>query len=242
MKFSKKLLEGKLLKRYKRFFADVEYQGEVYTIHVPNTGSLKAVIEKEPKALQKCWFSLHGDKTKKLQGTLEAVQSVNGTWVGVNTSNPNKIVTEAIQTSIETKKPLFKHWKGYDHYQSEYKINKESRLDGLLSKGDKKHFIEIKNTTYAEGTTAMFPDAVTERGQKHLIEMMKLIDEGHQCELIFTIQRDDVKSFAPAAKLDPKYAELFRKAIDHGLIINPVIVHIDRDSVYLTDQVLPIVK
>ena len=107
MKFKEKLLEGVLLQRYKRFFADVEYKNEKYSIHVPNTGSLKGVIEKNQK--QKCWFSLHGDETKKLKGTLEVVQAVNGTWVGVNTSNPNKIVNEAIQLGLQNGKSHFKH-------------------------------------------------------------------------------------------------------------------------------------
>ena len=98
MKFKAPLLEGTLLQRYNRFFADVEYLGETFTIHVPNTGSLKGVIEKDHP--HKCWFSLHGDESKKLKGTLEAVQALNGTWVGVNTSNPNKIVQEAIVAAI----------------------------------------------------------------------------------------------------------------------------------------------
>ena len=106
MKFSKPLLVGTLLQRYKRFFADVEYKGEKITIHVPNTGSLKGVIDKNLK--QQCWFSLHGDTSKKLKGTLEAIQAANGTWVGMNTSNPNKIVQEAIlnlKTAVDASPP-----------------------------------------------------------------------------------------------------------------------------------------
>lgn len=251
MKFKNKLLEGVLLQRYKRFFADVEYKGEKYTIHVPNTGSLKGVIEKNQK--QKCWFSLHGDETKKLKGTLEAVQALNGTWVGVNTSNPNKIVQEAINEGIVDKNPHFSHWKDYEFYKSEYKISKETRLDGVFCKKEtdlenvksKKHFIEIKNTTLAgekDGKlTAMFPDAVTERGQKHLIELMDLMKKGHTAELIFTVQRSDVKVFAPAEKIDPEYARLLIEAKKKGLIVTPVVVFIDQTEIYLTKKIIELI-
>jgi sugar fermentation stimulation protein A len=250
MKFKNKLFEGLLLDRYKRFFADVEHNGEKITIHVPNTGSLKSVIEKKPMQPQKCWFSLHGDESKKLKGTLEAVQTATGAWVGVNTSNPNRIVTEAAQLSIESGKPFLPHWKDFGFYKPEYKINKESRLDGAFLKTEsdlenpksKKHFIEIKNTTFqsdiAGDSHAQFPDAVTERGQKHLIEMMKLIDEGHACELIFAVQRNDVKYFSAAEQFDPEYAGLLAKAEKKGMIISPLICEITREHVVLTNQLL----
>ena len=248
MKFKSKLLEGVLLQRYKRFFADVEYKGEKITIHVPNTGSLKGVVEKDQK--QKCWFSLHGDETKKLKGTLEAVQATNGTWVGVNTSNPNRVVQEAIQNAIDKNKSHFDHWSKYSFYKSEFKISKETRLDGVFCSSEddlenakaKKHFIEIKNTTYVGiqngKLIAKFPDAVTERGQKHIKEMMKLIEQGHKAELIFTVQRNDVKGFAPAEEVDPEYAKLLNQAIKKGLIVSPVVVDINQDEVKFTKKVL----
>lgn len=255
MRFSQGLIQGKLIQRYKRFFADVEYElnGKKIsaTIHVPNTGSLKAVIEKNPKENQNCLFSIHNDPEKKLKGTLEAVQTVDGTWVGVNTSNPNRIVTEVIQAGIENKKPLFKHWAEYSFYKPEFKISKETRLDGVFCRKpedidnpkSKKHFIEIKNTTYKvlinEQAFAQFPDAVTERGQKHLIEMISLMKDGHKCELIFTVQRQDVSYFS-ASKLDPDYAQLLKKAFDQGLIITPALVQVDSHQVVLTDKVLGI--
>lgn len=253
MKFDKPLYEGLLLSRYKRFFADVDLNGEKYTIHVPNTGSLKAVIEKNPAQPQRCWFSLHGDPTKKLKGTLEAVQTEEGAWVGVNTSNPNRIVTEAIQNAIETGKPFVKDWAEYTFYKPEYKISKETRLDGAFfhKKMDidnpkaKKHFIEIKNTTYRSRIDkkyhAQFPDAVTERGQKHLTEMMQLMQQGHKCELIFAVQRSDVEFFSPCAELDPAYALLLRKAFDAGLVISPMLVSVGRDEIVLTPNKLDVV-
>lgn len=253
MKFQQALYEGVLLSRYKRFFADVEYNGEKITIHVPNTGSLKTVIEKDLQIPQKCWFSLHNDPTKKLKGTLEAVQTPEGAWVGVNTSTPNKVVAEAIQNGIKSHKGFLSHWVEYGFYKSEYKISKETRLDGALffkeedltNEKAKIHFIEIKNTTYkaiVEGKAhAQFPDAVTERGQKHIEEMINLMEQGHKCEFIFTIQRDDVEYFSPCKTIDPEYAKLLKIAVDKGLIVTPLIVNINQTEVLLTNRKLPVV-
>lgn len=259
MKFSKKLYEGILLSRYKRFFADVEYKGEKITIHVPNTGSLKSVIDKDAQKPQKVWFSLHGDESKKLKGTLEAVQAINGTWVGINTSNPNRIVTEAINEAIESGKSFLPHWKGYGFYKSEYKISQETRLDGAFFKTEddfnaikkdpkakvKIHFIEIKNTTYLpdgqKKPIVMFPDGVSERAQKHLVEMMDLMKQGHQCEIIYTVQRSDVEGFSPCEAMDPDYAKLFYKAVDAGLIVSPLIVDFDQNQTRLTTNKLKVI-
>lgn len=257
MKFSQTLVEGTLLKRYKRFFADVEFidpattNKRALTIHVPNTGSLKSVLAK-PVQTQKCWFTLNEDPARKLKGTLQAVQTLDGVWVGVNTSNPNKIVQEAALQSIRSGKPFFKHWAPYKFYKSEIKISKETRLDGVFykeeddleNKKSKLHYIEIKNTTLMtdiDGVKhAQFPDAVTERGQKHLKELMSLIDDGHEAELIFTIQRNDAKYFSVAKAIDPEYAKLFEKAIKKGLIVTPVVVDLTQEMTALSKKVLPV--
>ncbi len=245
MKFSKKLFEGILLFRYKRFFADVEYKGEKITIHVPNTGSLKSVIEKSPLKPQKCWFSLHEDPAKKLKGTLEAIQTTDGVWVGINTSNPNRIVTEAIKNSIESSAVFLPQWKKYQFYKSEYKINKETRLDGAFldaENGNPIHYIEIKNTTYSSQKGHVeFPDAVTERGQKHLREMMSLMKQGFKCEIIYTVQRNDVKTFSPCKAMDPEYAKLFDQAVKQGLIVSPLAVSLNQSEIVLTNEVLKII-
>ncbi|MBC7458461.1 MAG: DNA/RNA nuclease SfsA [Bdellovibrionaceae bacterium] len=247
MKFQKKLLQGTLLKRYKRFFADVEYvddsgQKIALTIHCPNTGSLKSVIEKDQS--HECWFSLSDDPDRKLKGTLEAVKTSTGAWAGVNTSWPNKIVQEAILTSFENKKPFFKHWSEYSFYKSEHKISKETRLDGVFCVAEKdlenpkakKHFIEIKNVTLVRDGVAQFPDAETTRGQKHLQELMDLVKEGHKAELIFTIQRNDAKSFAVAEDIDPVYKKLFDQAVKVGVIMTPVLVDLSQDGVFLSSS------
>lgn len=250
IEFKTKLTEGILLKRYKRFFADVEYLDAKtnkkiqLTIHCPNTGSLKSVIEKDQQ--HACWFSISDDPARKLKGTLEAVKAASGAWVGVNTSWPNKVVQFAANQSIESKKPHFENWKTYSYYKSEYKISKETRLDGVFCVDEshledekaKKHYIEIKNVSLARGGIAQFPDAVTERGQKHLQELMKLIDKGHKAELIFTIQRNDVTEFSVAEDIDPAYKKLFDQAIKKGLIVTPVLVEITQDWITLSKKTL----
>jgi sugar fermentation stimulation protein A len=246
-----KFIEGFLQQRYKRFFADVECEGKVYLLHVPNTGSLQSVIEKTPLKAPKCWFTLHNDPKKKTQGTLEAVQAPTGAWVGVNTSTPNKLVAREAQNSVqEGGLPFLTHWKGYRFFRSEIKINSETRLDGVFCRQEKdlddsaamKHYVEVKNTTYREvidGVAhAQFPDAVTERGQKHLHELMKLMQQGHTCELIFTVQRNDVEVFSPCAAIDPEYARLLYAAREKGLIITPLICSVEQSGVTLLPTTL----
>ncbi len=255
MKFHHTLIEGLLLKRYKRFFGDVEFthpktgQKQMITVHVPNTGSMKGVLAK-PTVPQLCWFSLSDNLSRKLKGTLEAVKTVDGVWVGVNTSHPNKVVQEVAVASTASNTPFFRHWKNYNFYKSEHKISKETRLDGVFffnendldEEASKKHYVEIKNTslmTEIDGSKhAQFPDSVTERGQKHLTELMKLIDDGHQSELIFTIQRADAEYFSIAQDIDPVYDKLFRQAIKKGLIVTPVIVDFDQHQISLSKKVL----
>lgn len=232
MKFAKKLEQGEFLKRYKRFFADIRHQGEVITAHVPNTGSLKSV--NNPGAM--CLFSMSDDPARKLKYTLEAIQAPSGAWVGVNTSTPNKIGKEAAEARH------FAHWKNFSQVRSEVKINAETRLDMMLwNEGDSSHhYIEIKNTTLMEDGVARFPDAVTTRGQKHLRELMRLQEEGHSVEIIFTIQRGDVHSFGPADDIDPDYGRLLREAHAKGVRITPVVVEFSEQEVKFSQRVLPL--
>jgi sugar fermentation stimulation protein A len=169
-------------------------------------------------------------------------------WVGVNTQIPNKIVREAVEAK------LLPHWKNYDYYQAEAKINEKSRLDFVLSdreiydfktinlktSKEKFHFVEVKNVSLVEDGIAMFPDAVTERGQKHLEELMKLIDMGHTAEILFTIQRTDATVFRAAHEIDPDYAKLLKKAKDHCVLITPLQCKLSSQEICLTPEVLPL--
>jgi sugar fermentation stimulation protein A len=230
------LTKGVFLKRYKRFLADVQIDDKIITVHVPNTGSMKSC--NNPNSL--CLFSTHNNPDRKIPYTLEAIKSDN-TWVGVNTSWPNKIAAECF------KKKYFNHWRKFDCYQTEVKISKDSRIDMVLwssadvpeqklktssfEKNHKFHLIEVKNVTLKEGDFALFPDAVTERGQKHLKELIHFLDLGMTAEMLFIIQRSDCHIFKPAWQIDPEYAQLLVKAKSKGLIITPLVVNFSETEI-----------
>lgn len=230
-KFDQKLEEGVFLKRYKRFFADIEWKGQVITAHTANTGSLKTCLEPG----RPCLFRIHDDPNRKLKYSLEMIRTPDG-WVGINTSIPNQIVKTALTGS------LLSHWKGWDDIKSEFKLNPETRLDFKLSdsKTGTSHFIEVKNVTMATGLRAQFPDAVTTRGQKHLRELMTLMEEGHSAELVFVVQRPSCQVFSPADEIDPEYGRLLRQAIQKGLRVTPLVADLSDQEVRLTGRVLEI--
>ena len=241
MKFSKALKQGQFLKRYKRFFADVALNGETVVAHVPNTGSLKGVNI----AGQPCRVSESDNPERKLKFTLEMIQAPSGAWVGVNTSTPNTVMKETLFHAVKENRIFaesLKHWTDYSEVKPEYKISKETRLDFCLynSEDGPKHFVEVKNTTLADGDIAKFPDAVTERGQKHLRELMSLIEKGNTAEIVFTIQRNDCTSFAPADDIDPEYGRLLREAIKAGVKVSPLVLAVSEDGVFFEGVVLPL--
>lgn len=239
MVYKKSLVEGKFLKRYKRFFADVEINGEIVVAHVPNTGSMKTCIEENAP----CFLTHNPDPKRKLKWTLERLQIAKH-LVGVNTGIPNNLVFEAWENKVVP------HWLDYDCAQKEVKINAESRLDMAMWKSKdfpeitkltpqflnelfsvkqtsskmyspttqgKIHFIEIKNVTMAQDTTALFPDAVTSRGTKHIEELIKLMELGHSCEMVFVVQREGVTQFDIARDIDPNYDQTLKAAVQKGL-------------------------
>lgn len=238
MKFKTAVREGILLKRYKRFFADVNLSGDTVVAHVPNTGSMKGANEPG----RACLVTESDNPERKLKFTLEAVKSAGGAWIGVNTSWPNQLAKEAFNNKV------FAHWQKFDQLQAEVKLNPESRIDLVLTqtKTGKKHYVEIKNVTLAVGDleknkgTAQFPDAVTERGQKHLRELMKLVDDGHTAEILFTVQRGDCITFSPADDIDEEYGKLLREAVKKGVTATAAVVRLSPDEIVLTNQQLPI--
>lgn len=230
MEIQKKIHQGVFLKRYKRFFADIEWNGQTVVAHVANTGSLKSCNQPG----QPCLFTESDDPNRKLKYSLEMIQAPSGAWVGINTSWPNALVKEALLSK------LLPHWESWEEIKPEYKITPETRFDFAAFAGDKKHFIEVKNVTMADGEIAQFPDAITERGQKHLRELMRMIDEGHSAELVFVIQRNDVKSFAPADHIDPEYGRLLRQAIAKGVRVVPLLTEWKSPKVTLLKTILPL--
>lgn len=224
------LVQGILLKRYKRFFADVELENQQVVAHVPNTGSLKGVLVSKN---QPCWMTPAKDPERKLKYTLEAVQVPSGTWVGVNTSYPNKLVQ---QLFLDQQIP---DWLSFESIKMEVKISDHTRLDGcLFAKDGKKRFIEIKNVSLTDGKqTALFPDAVTERGQKHLQELMGLMKQGHEAEIVFVIQRNDVTKFAAAKDIDPDYAKLLEEFVVNKGIVRVLVFQLTKKGIQFSQEI-----
>lgn len=238
MKFKTAVREGIFLKRYKRFFADVKLGNEIVVAHVPNTGSLKSASE----AGAPCLVTESDNPERKLKFTLEAIQMPSGAWVGVNTSWPNLLAKEAFESRI------FSHWQDFDELKAEVKLSPETRIDLVLSdtKKGRKHFVEIKNVTMASGEVhqkkgmAHFPDAVTERGQKHLRELMKLVKDGHTAEILFAIQRSDCTHFSPADEVDPIYGKLLREAAQAGVVVTAALVDVSHREIFYSGKMLQI--
>ena len=209
------LKPGKLIKRYKRFLADIELNtGETIVAHCPNTGPMKGVCEPDSEV----WVSKHDNPKRKLAYTWEMIR-VNNTWVGVNTWLPNRVMKNFLEQKL-----LPELATRYDSIRREVPYGKEgkSRIDFLLSKADRPDiYLEVKNVTLTQGSDALFPDTVTTRGQKHLQELIALIPHAKPVMLYF-INRGDCSRFAPADTCDPKYGELLRQAVSAGVEIFPL--------------------
>ena len=240
MKFADPLVEGRFIKRYKRFFADIQRDGEIITAHVPNTGSMKGcLIEGAP-----CRFTINNNPKRKLKYTLQMIK-IGKTWVGVNTNLPNSMVWEAFESRA------ISHWEKFQWGRKEVPINNSSRIDLVLwnhtttphpnkkmetswfknTKNGVFHFVEVKNVTLEVGNSAQFPDAITTRGQRHLIELIKLVEVGHSAEIFFTIQRNDCDHFSPADGVDPEYGRLLREAKKAGVLISPYPCRIKKSGI-----------
>lgn len=212
------LKSGTLLKRYKRFLADIELDsGEIITAHCPNTGPMTGVcIPGKPVQV-----SQSDNPKRKLPYTWELIQLDDNqpTWVGVNTNLPNRVIKLALEKQIFPE--LIGH---YQNIRTEvpYGKEKKSRVDFVLTGDDSQPsiYLEVKNTTWTQGNLALFPDTVTTRGQKHLRELMALVPECRAIMLYF-INRGDCVSFAPGDAADPKYGELLREAVDKGVEVFP---------------------
>lgn len=208
--FSSPLIEGKLIKRYKRFFADVELaNGDIVTAHCANTGSMKTCGQPGDTV-----FVLHAPSpTRKLAYTWELTKTPKG-FIGVNTSRPNHIVAKA----IENQKIV--ELVGYSEMEQEVKYGANSRIDILLSCPKKGHcYVEVKNTTLLEGDVVLFPDAVSSRGLKHLQELSQMVKEGHRAVMFYLVNRAEGSHFTPASKIDPAYSKGLKEAVKAGVEI-----------------------
>ncbi|MES1026153.1 DNA/RNA nuclease SfsA [Gloeocapsa sp. BRSZ] len=204
---------GVLLKRYKRFFADVQLEsGEIVTAHCPNTGPMTGICQ--PGSAVQVSYSDNPKRSLKYTWEMILVNDNEPTWVGVNTSLPNRIVKLALEENLF---PLGSYNK--IRFEVPYGTDKKSRVDFVLD-GDRTTYIEVKSTTWVHGRTALFPDTETTRGQKHLRELTALIPASDAVMLYF-INRGDCTAFAPGDSADPIYGQLLRAAIALGLKILP---------------------
>ena len=202
------LLEARFLKRYKRFFADFALpDGRVVTAHCANTGSMKTcMLEGAPS-----WLTHHGDPRRKLAYSWQAVRMPDG-WVGINTALANTLVVEAIQNGTVSQ------LQGFHELQTEQKYGTRSRVDILLKGGGPDCYVEVKNVTLQlDPGLAGFPDAVTERGTKHVRELCAMLEAGHRAVLFFCVQRASARKVAPADRFDPVYGAALREAVAKGL-------------------------
>ena len=208
--FWPELIPGILIRRYKRFLAEVKLSnGHTVTAHCPNTGSMKKCSETG----RRVYLSYHNNPKRKLKYTWEMIE-MPGSLVGVNTLVPNRLVKKAIESAQVER--LF----GYNRITSEVSVGKRSRIDLFLEKNDQKNcYVEIKNCTLVEKGIAAFPDAVTSRGLKHLVELQRLVSLGSRAVIFFLIQRMDATAFKPADWIDPDYARALRQAVERGVEI-----------------------
>ncbi len=221
MRWPSPLIEGRLVRRYKRFMADIELaDGTVVTAHCANTGSMKGCRPEGAKVL----ISPANDPKRKLKYTWELVD-IDGTWVGINTSKPNGIVEEAIRAGIITELHPF------DSLRREVKYGVNSRIDILLENVGVKTYVEVKNATLAEDGLARFPDSVSVRASKHMRELANMVEQGHRAAVVFLVHRDDCSAFAPADDIDPDYGNALRAAARSGVLVLPYLARCSAQGV-----------
>ena len=212
MEFKTPLIEATLLRRYKRFLADVCLgDGELITVHTANTGSMLGCAEPGSRV----WLSRSESTTRKYPYSWEITETAAGVLVGVNTALPNALVREAIESGV------IGELQGYDSLRGEVSFGSErSRIDWLLENGGKAAcYVEVKNVTAAVADTAIFPDAVSARGAKHLRELMGVVAAGQRGVLCFCVQRGDVTAVRPADEIDAVYGKILRDARQNGVEI-----------------------
>ena len=222
------LVAGKLVQRYQRFLADVRLKnGRVVTAHCPNTGSMTGCCE----VGRPVYLSRHDNPRRKLKYTWELID-MPASLVGVNTLVPNRLVAFSVDAG------QIPALEGYDQIQREVRIGSHTRIDLLLTAPDRRHcYVEIKNCTLVQNGVAMFPDAVTSRGQKHLQELEKRVAAGDRSVIFFFIQRQDAIRFRPADSIDPAYGRFLRRAVKKGVEVLAYDVAIDLHGIRLRKQV-----
>jgi sugar fermentation stimulation protein A len=209
MNFDNPLIPGLFIKRYKRFFADVNIQNKIITAHCANSGSMRGLLNKNNKV----WITESNNKKRKLKYTLQVIED-NGSKIGVNTHFTNKIVNHALEEN------LIKEFSSKVKIKREQVFGEHTRFDFYLEDGKTKSFLEVKNVTLKrKSTIAEFPDSITSRGTKHLNELINAKKKGFESYLLFVIQREDCNKFAIAKDIDPEYSKTLINAIKNNVKI-----------------------
>lgn len=234
MQFEFPLLQGRLVRRYKRFLADVELaDGTQITAHTPNTGSMLGCCTPGSRV----WLRDSGDAKRKYPFSWELVETESGTLVGINTGLSNRLVEEAIEAG---RAPQLD---GYDTIRREVRYgNENSRIDLLLTGHARAAdcYVEVKNVTLAEGSVGLFPDAVSTRASKHLRELAAMVAQGHRACLVYCVQRDDVVQMQPADHIDAAYGSALREALQAGVEVLALQAQVSPEGIVLHDA-LPVV-
>jgi len=227
MEFKEKLLQGTLVKRYKRFFADIKISNKIITAHCPNSGSMMGLLNKGNKV----WFSASDNPKRKLKYTLEIIE-IGKELVGINTLLANKIVLEAL------KNKKIKSLVGFNKIRTEVQFSKKTRFDFLISNNKEKCFLEIKNVTLSrEKKIAEFPDAITSRGTKHLNELVVAKRKGFESYILYLIQREDCNLFKIANDVDKEYKFAFDEALKSGVKILCYDCKLNTKEIKLNNQI-----
>jgi sugar fermentation stimulation protein A len=209
MNFENPLISGLFIKRYKRFFADVNVNNKIVTAHCANSGSMMGLLNKNNKV----WLTESNNKKRKLKYTLQIIEEKKSK-VGVNTHLTNKIVNHALE------KNLISGFSSKVQIKSEQVFGQNTRFDFYLEDGKSKSFLEVKNVTLKrKNKIAEFPDSITTRGTKHLNELINATKKGFKSYLLFVIQRDDCNTFEIAKDIDPVYSKTLIRAIKHNVKI-----------------------
>lgn len=231
MEFTKPLIPGTLIRRYKRFLADVRLDdGTTVTAHCANTGSMMQVSEPGSPVM----LSEAENPKRKTRWDWQLVK-INGLWAGINTSVPNILLKEGFE------KEIIDAFRGYDTIKMEVPYGeKNSRADAMLTgqSGTQKMYVEAKNVTLVENGRALFPDAVTSRGLKHLDELALMVRQGHRAAMFFLSQRMEAESIGIAIHIDPDYAGRIRDVIDQGVEIFAWKANVTPEGIFL-DRELP---
>ena len=225
-------VSGRLLRRYKRFFADIETEGgEELTVHCPNPGSMRGLLEIGAPV----WCTSSDNPKRKLKHTLEMIR-IDGVWVGLHTLRANAVAGEALRGSAVDS------LSGYTEVRPEVKVGAKTRIDFSLAghPGDPRTcLVEVKSVTMAEGSEGRFPDSVTERGRKHADTLAALVSEGMRAALLFVVQRGDCDRVAPAEDIDPDYAEALQRAAERGVEVFALGTEVSPQAIRVTKE-LPV--